>query len=398
MSQSVESTATIVKPQVDKVSPGLPNDLAPNSSASFWKSAVLLTLAFLTISFFIALAIPSRYLNAADGVTGTFRVLVTKLAAFLPSREDPDLVFLGSSLVLTPAVRCDDKMDNKLACYDRWYYDRYIPEYTQAKYFQSKLKEQAGLNFSVKNLGVASSIMSDQFGIYRLMLQENKHPKVVVLGLAPRDFLDNTQQKYLETPTRQFIKEYEQDSLLPSKWSAAKIKESAIKAQHKVEKVIARLRSLAVDFACSMSGHQAKSEIAVTTYVGDRPNRLKDLETYKKLYNPPNYQMLEQQSGFLQKLLVAAKNNGTRVVVVNMPLTEENVAALGPKAYAAYTESLAHLCEQYDANFLDIGTKHLGYSLQDFEDCCHLNGRGGEKFYASLIDAMKSDAHLNSSK
>lgn len=390
-----ESTAIITKPEQMNSAPCGTELKAQSSSFTLWKSAVLLTITFLVFAFVAALAIPSRYLSAADGVTGTFRVLVTKLAAFLPSKENPDLVFLGSSLVLTPAVRCDDKMEQKLACYDRWYYDRYIPEYTEAKYFQSKLKEQAGLSFSVKNLGVASSIMSDQFGIYRLMLQENKHPRVVVLGLAPRDFLDNTQQKYLETPTRLFIKEYEQDSLLPSKWSAAKIKESATKVQHKVEKVIAKLRSLAVDFACSASGHQAKPEIAVTTYVGDRPNRLKDLETYKKLYNPPNYRMLEQQSGFLQKLLLAAKNNGTSVIVVNMPLTEENVAALGPQAYAAYTGSLSHLCNQYDAKFLDIGTQHVGYTLQDFEDCCHLNGRGGEKFYSSLIDAIKSDKNLS---
>jgi hypothetical protein len=177
------------------------------------KSAMIWLLAFALSFLLIALLLPAKVFNAADGVTSTFRVLVTKLASFLPSREQPEIVLMGSSLVLTPAVRCDDKMEGKTPCYERWYYDRYIPEYTRASYFQKQLNENAGVSVQIKNLGVASSIMSDQYAIFKLMLKEQKRPDLLILGLAPRDFLDNTQQRHLETPTRMFVREYDEAPL-----------------------------------------------------------------------------------------------------------------------------------------------------------------------------------------
>lgn len=364
----------------------------------YWlRSAMVWTLAFCVLGFVVAFTLPSRWLSAADGVTGTFRVLVTKLAAFLPSQENPDVVVMGSSLVLTPAVRCDDKLAGKPACYERWYYDRYIPEYTKSEYFEKKLKEEAGLDLRVKNLGVASSIMSDQFGIFRLMLNEKKQPRLLILGLAPRDFLDNTQQRHLETPTRQFMREYETESLLPDRWSVSGLKEAGTKVQHRIDKVIAKVRSAAVETACNLSGHSARAEFNPNGYVGDRPNRLKDLDTYKRLYNPPNFTMLEQQSSYLRKLLIAAEQHKVKVLVINMPLTKENIAALDPQAYQAYVASLGDLSQQYNAHFLDLGSKAEGYTLQDFEDCCHLNASGGEKLYASILSYLNNDKPLVSS-
>ena len=343
----------------------------------------------------VALAVPPRYLSAADGVTGTFRVLVTKLASFLPSSENPDVVVLGSSLVLVPAVRCDDLIAGKTPCYDRWYYDRYIPEYTHSEYLQQKLSKLTGQNLTVKNLGVASSIMSDQYGIFKLMLAEGKRPKMLVLGLAPRDFLDNTQQKHLETPTRLFIHEYEDNSLLPQSLSISELQNSAGKIQRRFEKVVARIRTSSVNLACAISGHQSVAEYSSgQTYVGDRPNRLKDLETYRKLYNPPNFSMLAQQSKYLSRLLATARKNNIAVLVINMPLTRENTDTLDPAALVAYTNTLATISAHYGAGFLNIGSHSDQYSLKDFEDCCHLNVHGGEKFYAAMVSNLAADQKM----
>lgn len=350
------------------------------------QSALVWILAFVSTLLLVALLLPPRALNAADGVTGTFRVLVTKLASFLPSKEQPQIVVLGSSLVLTPAVRCDDKLDGKAPCYERWYYDRYIPEYTRSTYFQKQLREQAGVNVDIKNLGVASSIMSDQYAIFKLMLEEKKHPDLLILGLAPRDFLDNTQQHHLDTPTRMFVREYDEAPLAVTGCDPQSVKELSARIQHRIEKVFGRIRSACTELACSLSGHKSRVEYSnAVAYVGDRPNRLKDLQTYKKLYNPPNFQMLAQQSDYLKKLLLEAKQNKISVLIINMPLTRENIAALDPKAHSAYVESLDRLARAHGAYFLDIGSNDAEYSLSDFEDCCHLNALGGEKFYRELL-------------
>ncbi|MBX9688968.1 MAG: DUF1574 domain-containing protein [Candidatus Obscuribacterales bacterium] len=361
-----------------------------------WASSVLLwTVSIVLICFFSALLIPSRCLNAADGVSGTFRVLVTKLASFLPSSEEPDIVVLGSSLVLVPAVRCDDKLAGKAPCFDRWYYDRYIPEYTRSSYLEEQIRKQDGLNLSVKNLGVASSIMSDQFGILKMMIAEKKCPKLIVLGLAPRDFLDNTQQKHLETPTRQFMREYNEDSVLPDKFSLKELQKSSERIRHHLDKVIALLRNTGIKIACNFSGHNAAVELnSASAYVGDRPNKLKDLETYKKLYNPPNFTMLSTQTKYLERFLAESKKNGIEVLVVNMPLTRENTDSLDPAALTAYIDTLKSVSARYGASFLNIGSSSKNYDLSDFEDCCHLNTKGGLKFYGDLIACLNSQAQL----
>jgi hypothetical protein len=359
------------------------------------RSAFAWLIVFAIICSGCALLIPGRSLSAADGVAGTFKVLVTKLAAFLPSSEQPDIVFLGSSLILVPAVRCDDRLSGKSACYDRWYYDRYIPGYTQSIYLENQLKDKTGLSLKIKNLGVASSIMSDQWGIFQLMLSEGKRPRLLVLGLAPRDFLDNTQQKHLETPTRVFMREYSQSSLLPESLSAGELLDSAGRIEHRFQKVFGSLKNGCTNLACQLTGHPSRSEFSNgPVYVGDRPNRLVDIETYRKLYNPPNFKMLAQQNSYLSRLLETARQNGISVLVVNMPLTRENTDTLASEALNAYTRALAHVTQEYGAGFLDIGSHSPEYTLADFEDCCHLNGRGGEKFYASLVSYITGNEQM----
>jgi hypothetical protein len=359
------------------------------------KSAFAWLLVFCYLGAGFALTIPARNLSAADGVSGTIRVLVAKLASFLPSAEQPDVVLLGSSLVLVPAVRCDDQLLGKTPCYDRWYYDRYIPCYSQSVYLQKQLQDKFGLTLRIKNLGVASSIMSDQCGIFKLMLSEGKRPGLLILGLAPRDFLDNSQQKHLQTPTRTFIHEYSQASLLPEKCDPAGLLAAGSKITHRFEKVFGRIRSECTDLACRLTGHPSQAEVNTTAAAGgDRPNRLVDVETYRKLYNPPNFTMLAQQSNYLEQLLATARENRISVLVINMPLTRENTDTLDRQALAAYQDTLANLTTKYGAGFLNIGSGSADYSLKDFEDCCHLNTRGGEKLYASLVSYLDNNHEL----
>jgi hypothetical protein len=71
-----------------------------------------------------------------------------------------------------------------------------------------------------------------------------------------------------------------------------------------------------------------------------------------------------------------------------MPLTKENTDTLAPPALSAYTAMLSSVSKDYGAGFLNIGSGSPQYSLKDFEDCCHLNSSGGEKFYAALVSSV----------
>ncbi|MBX9721924.1 MAG: hypothetical protein K2X81_11055 [Candidatus Obscuribacterales bacterium] len=374
------------------VAPKLSKPFPANLLSSESVLIVLFTLSFALV----ALLLPTRSLNAADGVNSSLRILVTKLAEFFPSKEKPDVAILGSSLVLLPAARCDDKLAGRPLCLDRWYYDRLVPEYTKSTYLQELIKQKTGQNFQIKNLGVASSIMSDHYGIFEMLRAENKLPKLIIVGVAPRDFLDNSCQRHLDTPVRQFMREYEEPAFLSANWKAENLKDFAEKIEHRIEKVFAQMKSSGVAIACKVTGHPERVEMTTSNEMG-RENRLKDLETYKKLYNPPNFKMLATQTEYLRKLLNEAKQSGVEVVLVNMPLTQANTAQLDPKALSAYNETLASVSQECGASYLNIGSASPDYALSDFEDCCHLNTGGGIKFYNTLASTVCQDRKIMAS-
>lgn len=367
-----------------------------NNKSPWFHSPYVLIVLFLIAAMAVALLVPPKMLDAADGIESKYRVLVSKLSNFLASKENPDVVIMGSSLVLMPSVRCDEKVAGKSPCYDSWVYGRLVPEYTKCDYLQNSLKSKLNLNLSVKNLGVASSIMSDQQGILEAMLASGKKPRLIVLGVAPRDFLDNNMPKPLETPTRSLLEEVNDNSLMPASLTAEGLQKYATKIEHRFKKVMAYVKTHAVDVACNVSKHPANVEFS-TAGSGDgteRPNKLADLENYKKLYNPPNFEMMNKQGGYLRDFLISAKEHGVNVLIVNMPLTRQNLAALDAEALKQYKLQLNHLAATYTATLLDLGSSGT-YSLNDFEDCCHLNRKGGAKFFDAVISSVQENEGLH---
>ncbi len=364
------------------------------------RSPALLIAASLLIGTICVLLISPDSLDAADGVPAKYKVLVSKLSSFLTSNENPDAVIIGSSLVLMPAVRCDDRLSGKLDCYDDWYYYQHIPEYTRASYMEHLL-HKAGLPVSIKNLGVASSIMSDHAGVLETILAEGKKPGLVICGIAPRDFLDNSQQIFENTPTQLFLKEYHSSGKLwPASFSQADLQQWYELNDHQIRKFFARVRTTCSNFVCEVTEHPANlqhTKTKETAYLESRPNLLKDLQSYQKLYNPPNYKMLEQQKGFLEKFLTLAQKNNVEVLLINMPLTRENTRALDPAVHDKYLETIATVARAHKVTLLNIGSRSPNYSVADFEDCCHLNAAGGQKLYAAVFDTLVKNQRLSSS-
>ncbi|MBY0551170.1 MAG: DUF1574 domain-containing protein [Candidatus Obscuribacterales bacterium] len=365
----------------------------------FIQSPALLIACALIIGAISILQIAPKDLDASDGIPNQYKVLVSKLSSFLRSTENPDVVILGSSLVLMPAVRCDDRLKGKLDCFDDWYYYKHIPEYTQANYLEHLLSK-SGLTVQIKNLGIASSIMSDHASVFETILSNGKHPGLVICGIAPRDFLDNSQQHFQDTPTQLFLKEYRSSCrLFPSSLARIDVQDWYDCAEHQFKKFLAGIRTRCTTVACELTHHPPHLQHPKTkeTYMESRPNMLKDLETYKRLYNPPNYQMLDQQRSYLDKFLSMAKANTVEVLLVNMPLTLANTKSLDSAAYSKYLQTIAEVAKKHDVALLDIGSASPKYSVADFEDCCHLNTAGGLKLYDSILDRLLTDQRLAAS-
>jgi hypothetical protein len=99
---------------------------------------------------------------------------------------------------------------------------------------------------------------------------------------------------------------------------------------------------------------------------------------YRSRYNPFKRKTLIQQTTYLEKFLRLANDNNTRVYLLNMPLTSDNLSLLPATAYDQYLHSIEAAAAQYGAVVVDLNRPSL-FAKNDFCDPIHLNGNGGMK-------------------
>jgi hypothetical protein len=97
---------------------------------------------------------------------------------------------------------------------------------------------------------------------------------------------------------------------------------------------------------------------------------------------------------FLAKIAEFCKKERIELIIVNMPITLENIALLKPGGYMGYLQglrefSMIHNLAVYDLNdFSKFGRK-------DFHDTVHLNAFGGQKFFDNLSETLACDSRIN---
>jgi hypothetical protein len=97
--------------------------------------------------------------------------------------------------------------------------------------------------------------------------------------------------------------------------------------------------------------------------------------------------MFQIQSTFLDKLLTVAGERKIKPILLNMPLTPENLALMPPGAYERYLDCLRTMANTHNVPLVDLnGDPRFAHS--DFYDTAHMNATGGRK----LLDAI---AQLN---
>jgi hypothetical protein len=241
-------------------------------------STTVILTALLVITAVVICRIPGKYLDAADGVPNSFRHTISKLSRYLDSNENSDILMLGSSLFLFPSARCDDQLQGKPVCYDEWYMKKFVNDYDKSLYFE-KLLNEAGFKSSIKNLSISSSLMSDQAALFKTLIETGKRPKMIVCGMAPRDFLDATVRQSI-TPTKLLLAEYQdnKNKSLAIDFSIGGLDSARISITHHIEKSLARFRSLSSNWLNIITNRPETAQLVrMNTTV--RPKKLKDLET-----------------------------------------------------------------------------------------------------------------------
>lgn len=380
-------------------------------------TAVLILLILVVLDVAIVYGKPLRLMNASNLTGINQNPVVAKLREFLDSSRNPDVLVVGSSLTLVPAVRLDDQYHGVRTRYDHWYGRNHVLEYDKADFLAHLLSGKAGRAIEVANLGVVGSLMSDHYLVVDKALATGKKPRLIVCMVAPRDFMDNTRSEIDKTPVYSILADFTAFSDLMAKNPAPdRVFDFVVANGWKFYKIRGDVKTIFTTWACHSLDRQASLFLAnkfagqkanpndvylagpiagvlddVKAVYDVKPNTLVDLGEYKSVYLPVNKKMIGEQTPYLERLLKRAGEEEVAVVLVASPLTKENLAILPAGEIVDYHARLKRAAATYGALLIEPAGE---YTLADFEDSCHMNAQGGGKFYDALVKSIISDPAL----
>jgi len=115
-----------------------------------------------------------------------------------------------------------------------------------------------------------------------------------------------------------------------------------------------------------------------------------DLWRYRQKYNPPDLTILARQFQCLDEFLFQARRYGVSVIVVDMPLSKENLALLDKNVYSFYLTKLTCLSRKHGASLISPSSE-ARYDSSDFMDSCHMQASGMHKCLQSIASAIRRD-------
>jgi hypothetical protein len=327
---------------------------------------------------------------------------------YLASKPPPDVVLLGSSLVMHSVSRCEAD-----------YLGRDLDYVTHHKslYLRNRLITNLhGYNGECFNFALPGGMVSDDFIIGRAMFKPDRKPKVLVLGLSLRDFMDTCVHCAGSTPAFRYLKRYcSIDDVvglaLPDLYRQQEywlgkglyLYGNSLDLQViTAEQTKSLFNHLAPPPAIAAACHpdytpiNARSEVEKGLFIVPSNPRYEfedNRPIFRKRYRHRNEQLFAIQKTFFEKLLKQCKDLGIRVIIANMPLTEDHLRILPPGQYEEYLSMLVAESNKYGCAYIDLNSDPQ-FSRQDYYDTCHMNGKGGRKFLDVLVRTITSDPSL----
>ncbi len=358
-------------------------------TVSFWALAI-----FAVINFVLWMAYGEEKTSSKDlwGGTGSIDLALDDLKN-LPGR--PNVVLLGSSLVMYPFWSMDKEADSSI--YDIFHHHR---SHTLEKHL-------AGAGFdkpTVFNLAIFGQMASDAYIYVNEYLKGDKKPDYLVLGIAPRDFSDYDLPSPIHTFTFKRLvglKNFPnyQDLYLPNWMDKAdficthtcffygkrwRLQKEIDKALEKFYQASNQMLGLATTEVKPKQAQQAGFMLD-----GSVEDRWKNsTEEYRRRYRNIADRDLSIQMGFLDRLMTVCRERGIKVVLVNMPLTGVNRQLLPAGFYQHFEDTIGQMAAKDGAAYVPLGA-NADFNDGDFWDTTHLNHSGGHKLVAHILPHIK---------
>jgi hypothetical protein len=330
---------------------------------------------------------------------------------FLAQQQSPDLVFMGSSLMLVPLAGVDADYYNK---------KRDGAEHHHSEYFEQALLNKTGTPVKTYNFALPGEMPSDAYLITKLVTKE-KRPNVIVYGIGPRDFMDNLLPNASSTDPFHFLERFVDIApiaqLAMPGWTerfnyelgkanyfyggkidlCTQFNKLASAELNKVLPKPAELmpRQLVHKLMPDHKPFELEKKDAYFRPLTDLElaSFVDNLEEYRKRYKHLNTKTFLTQFQFLVKSVEEARSRGVHVVIVAMPITDLNRELIPDQAWNLYRNSVKTVATACGASFVDF-SESACFNRKDFSDTVHLHARGGRKFLDLLIEQMCDDQRL----
>lgn len=266
------------------------------------------------------------------------------------------------------------------------------------------------------------SLISDYFVIERALLEKNV-PRLAVITLSPRDFMDNGMPYIGSSYSFQFFAPYvEQGDLreiayptegnrwmLLSRLVGARCEPTVsllANAMQPVTSPISRAKSLVLNtvrFILPPRRKPGPEPRMACLRPGDIVFHPDDPQKYsgKEIYYPKELCTFDSkdfvhQMRFLDQLLADLQDRGVKTVVVEMPLTQENHRRLSTEYWKQFHSTISAHCMRYQAECIDLSDAK-NFNHDDFLDEIHMSLAGGDKLAKTIGSEFKQQNILTNS-
>jgi hypothetical protein len=327
---------------------------------------------------------------------------------FLHQDKAPDVVLMGSSVMMQGSWFQEAQFRNAPV--------ELITDH-RSKYLENLLEHKAGLNTRCFNFALPGSMSSDICMTAKAMLRDPRKPAIAVIGLTPRDMIDNTFHCPAGTKHYQYMSKFVDTSQLqdiavprlsdrPRYWfqqncyfnSKAKMLTTSIGEVMRQKMMASGVNPSPLDKVAESDRRFAlfKNELERGFWIAypNNPYAFVDA-TYDcvRRLKKTNDEMFENQCAWLQLTIDHLKAENITPVLVCMPVSPVAIQTMPPITYARHVQKLQEISDKAQCRFVDLNTLNT-YVLTDFSDWAHLNASGGKKLLDGIATVITQDPRL----
>lgn len=332
---------------------------------------------------------------------------------FLSRQQPANVVVFGSSAVMHPLWLQEAAFRNQ---------DVEIVVDHQSRYLESVIKKYSPTAEPICfNFGLPGCMPSDDYMIMRALFKAERKPKIAVIGLHPRDLMDNTfscaaSSKHFQHMARFTDAEPLLELSMPQFWRRMAYRlESLLFLKSKHDDIQQLLTDCLRPVTDRCFGGLPRNPLDGTA---EEDRRLAcyaiDIEKgvwiahptspywyveatadCRKRFKKSNESLFENQKTWLKMCLDICKKEEIKAVIVNMPTTATVRQSMPPATRERHLRTVKELAAAYGCPFLDIDVEGR-YEAQDFTDWIHMDASGGEKVLAAIGKFIGETSELSS--